>query len=609
MSNFNWGKLGIDVTHIRREGKTTCPKCGPTRKNKRDKSLSVNVNTGDYCCHNSPCDFRGNAEERYSDKKPKREYTKPVPRLQQVSDKVAKWFETRGISNNTLLHMKITEAAEWMPQVQREQNCICFNYFREEELINIKFRSADKNFKLAKDAELIFYNLNCLKERKRNSIAIVEGEIDALTLVECGIYGVLSVPNGANQLRPGVAPRLEYLDNCWDDLVSVESFVIATDDDEAGILLKQELIRRIGADRCYTVRYPQGCKDVNEVLTKHGKESVLNMFRLENLTEVPIEGVLRMQDMESDADAIFKFGYPKTMKLGWDLDKYLTWLPGDVTVITGIPNHGKSTWLNNVLVQLSDQHGWRIAVFSPEKARNGFLITEIATIFAGMPVYRSNPNEKMSEDLWHAAKRFVEDHFLFVKTSGIDLTVDGLLDVGTSMMRRYGINALVIDPWNYVETDIPKGQTETVWLGNQLGKVSEWAKESNVHVFVVAHPAKMPKHPKTQKLLVPTLYDISGSAHWNNKIDNGVCVYRNYDDGTTSVYVHKVRWFFVGRGGGQVKMVFDPASQRFSDYNELSQEQQTYEDIKSNQKLRERGREIFEEKQTLEFPKIEDVPF
>lgn len=598
MNSFNWDKLGIDVSRIRREGKTICPKCGPTRKNKRDKSLSVNVLTGVYCCHNTPCDFSGCADDSFlAERRPRKEYVRPLPKSQPVSDAQARWFESRGISNGTLLYMKVTQAEdEWMPQDEKKYNCICFNYYRDQELISIKYRTGNKLFKLSKDSELIFYNINCLREKKVQYVIIVEGEMDVLTVVECGLYKVISVPNGANQLKPGQTPKLEYIENCWAELQNAECYIIATDDDEAGNILKRELIRRLGSEKCYTVTYPAGCKDVNEVLMKHDRQAVLDMFKSENLSEIPLDGVMTMEDLEEEADLIYNHGYPETAKLGWELDKWITWLRGDQTVLTGIPNHGKSTVLNNILCVLAEKEKWVIGIFGPEKMRGGFLVAELAAIWSGYPTYKADPTQKIAPEKWKAAKQFIAEHFLFIKTEGIDMTLDGLLAVGDRLVRRYGIDALVLDPWNYVETDIPAGETETVWLGKQLGKTGQWAKSRNAHLFIVAHPTKMPKDQKTKKLLVPSLYDISGSAHWNNKIDNGLCVYRDYSTGLTEIYIHKVRWFFVGRGGGKVTMTFHTECQQFRDYVPPTQEQQSYEDIVANQKLRERGREMLEQK-------------
>jgi twinkle protein len=73
------------------------------------------------------------------------EYKKPKwINKTELSTKVVQWFEVRKISQNTLLKAKITDSIEWMPQTQKEENTINFNYFRNEELINIKYRDGKK---------------------------------------------------------------------------------------------------------------------------------------------------------------------------------------------------------------------------------------------------------------------------------------------------------------------------------------------------------------------------------------------------------------------------------------------------------------------------------
>ena len=605
---FNWTRLGIDVGRIRTEGKTKCPKCGPTRKNKNDKSLSVNVETGDYKCHNTPCDFMGNAgyDDKLHIQREKKVFVKPLPKLQKVSDGVLKWFESRGISNNTLLTMKITESNEWMPQDQQHHKTICFNYFRNGELINIKHRTREKFFKLEKDAELIFYNLDCLLT-PREFIIITEGEVDELTFVECGFYGVLSVPNGTSK---GVNTKLEYVDNCWRELENVSKIVIATDGDEAGEILKQELIRRLGAERCASVKYPAGCKDANETMLlgcknvqelveKHGiegiaqgKEAVKNLILTAKY--VPIDGVLMLDDVKEQALAIFNYGYPQTLKIGWELDKYITWRMGEATVVTGIPNHGKSTWLNSLIIELAVQHDWVIAIFSPEKNPIEFLVSELAAIYIGESYYRTDPHQKMSIEQWNHAMDFIANHFLFIKAED-DITLDEFLITCDRLVKRFGINGVVADPWNYFEHDQQPFQSETQYISIQLGKISKWVKRANVHLWLVAHPTKMEMDKKTFTEMKPRLYNISGSAHWKNKIDNGIIVYRNYKSGTTEIIVEKVRWFFVGHGGGKVEMIYDNTSLRFRDKPpviDLSPEQATYEEKKANQAIAARGREL-----------------
>ena len=548
---MNWDKYGIDISKVS-GGKGYCPKCHNSRKNKRDKSLSVDLNTGLFNCHNAGCDFSGCAKVFV----PKKEYVAPQPRLQKVSDKVLSYFESRGITNNTLLAFKITEAAEWIPKDGKKVNCICFNYYRDDELVNIKFRSGSKGFKMCKDAELIFYNINAIADR--TEVVITEGEIDCMAFYESGVYNAISVPNGASLGNS----RLDYLDNCWDYFDGVEKIVIAVDGDDAGDSLKKELIRRFGSDRCYEVHYPEDCKDANEVLLKHGKDIVKKLYT--DAQPLPIEGVETVLDKIDAVKQIYNHGYPKTAKISYhELNQYITWRTGELTTVTGIPNHGKSTWLNNIAVDLARVHGWKFAVLSPEKQPSEVLIAELCTIYIGKPFYRRNAEDKMNADELLEAVNFVDEHFYMIKTDEVNLTPDGVIEKLTAMVGRYGINAAIIDPWNYLEHNYDEKTTETKFVSDALTKFATFCKNKDVHTFLVAHPTKMQKD-KDGKHYVPDMYSISGSAHFNNKTDNGITVYRDFENKKTVIYIQKIRWFYVGKTGS-VDMYFDPNGQKFTE--------------------------------------------
>lgn len=258
--------LGIKLTRRHGLEKTLCPNCSNSRKNKKDKCLSVNITTGEYNCHNN-CGFRGNVRGYERKRESRTEYKKPdtnyVHSITQT-EKAINWFQKRGISKSTLDVFKVFTREEYMPQTSKKENCICFPYFRYSDLINIKFRDGAKNFKMCAGAELIFYNLDSIIEKKK--VVIVEGEIDCLSVFEAGIgknyppieepgeggevktrphpfseYGIISVPNGASL---GTNAKMEYLDNCSDWFLGLDDIVIAVDDDEAGRGLKEELTMR-----------------------------------------------------------------------------------------------------------------------------------------------------------------------------------------------------------------------------------------------------------------------------------------------------------------------------------------------------------------------------
>ena len=139
-----WDKLtdlGIKLTRRQGSEKTKCPQCSDGRKNKTDKPLSVNITAGDYCCHN--CGWKGNVRSFLAKRefkkyeKPSAEYTKAT----KLREQTVAWFSTRGISESTLNKFMIFNKEEWMPQTSKKEICICFPYFKDGEMVNIKFRA------------------------------------------------------------------------------------------------------------------------------------------------------------------------------------------------------------------------------------------------------------------------------------------------------------------------------------------------------------------------------------------------------------------------------------------------------------------------------------
>jgi twinkle protein len=460
-----------------------------------------------------------------------------------MAKETIEWFEkTRHISNDTLLRLGVSEAVEWMPKANKEIKTICFNYIRGGELVNIKFRGKNKDFKLTKDAELIFYNLDALEGDK--TAVIVEGEIDSLSMHEAGVFNSVSVPNGASK----GSQKLEYLDNCIDYFIDKTKIILATDADDAGFALREELARRLGKERCYRVSYPEDCKDANEVLVKHGKEALKQM--VENATVWPIEGLIAMDDIYEDVCNYYENGYPDGIKVGIDgFDDYLQLLPGQLTTITGIPGSGKSEFTDYLMCMTAKNHKWPWGVCSFENQPVAFHVTKLIEKMAGKAFgFRKDHFNRVNTDEFQYAVGLIDLYFHFININQVELTINGLLDKATELVMRKGIKGLLIDPWNYIEHKIPKGYTETQYISECLTQIKTFAVKTGVHVFLIAHPTKLRKL-NNGKYEVPTLYNISGSAHFFNKTDNGVTVWRDFENNTVDVHVQKVRYSWLGKVG------------------------------------------------------------
>lgn len=470
-----------------------------------------------------------------------KDYVRPVQRLEKIHPQFIKYFEDRGISNNTLLRFKISQSLEWMPKAQKETPVVCFNYFRNEELINIKFRGPGKDFKLAKDAELIFYNIDAIKDTE--TAIIVEGEIDAMSMYESGIYNVVSVPNGTT---PKGVMKLPYLDNCAEYFIDKKQIIIATDNDQVGQNLKDELARRFGIEKCSFIEYPNDCKDANDVLIKHGRDAVKSM--VQNAIPFPIKGIVERETLENEIFDLYENGYPPGVKIGIEsLDKLISFMPGDLTTITGIPGSGKSEFTDWLMAKTSVNHGWKWAICSFENSPPVFHATKLIEKLSEKPFNKSATG--ISKFELEMVSGYLSDNFFFINTMEADITIDGILTKTAELVLRKGIKGLLIDPWNYIEHKVPNGYTETQYISDVLSKIRMSARKLGIHIFLIAHPTKLQKDKATGKYEVPTMYSISGSANFFNKTDNGLTIYRDFETNVVTAYVQKIRWWWIGKIG------------------------------------------------------------
>lgn len=510
-------ELGILLKRSSGYVKTKCPKCSHNRKNKSDNCLSVDIDQGVYNCHH--CGWSGNV--RFEKKK---EYIKPPKIAAEVNERVVEWFASRGISEPTVAHWKIGESLEYMPQVQKKRRCINFNYYRDNELINVKYRDAEKNFKLVSGAELIFYGIDNLKDTKK--CYIVEGEMDALSLHEAGLYSVCSVPNGASK----GSQKLEYLDNCHSYFKDKEEIILCTDNDDAGLQLRNELARRLGSYRCKYVDFSD-FKDANDVLIHKGAETLRNIIK--NAKNFPLEGVLDLDNIWSNVLSYNENGV-KNYSLGLgESDNYLNIQMGEWSIVSGIPNSGKSDIVDQILCNLATKDDFRCAMFSPESFPYEGHIKRIAN--------KLNGKNCTSEDL-NNTKDFIEEHFFWIKIDLENLTLKGILDAFRDLVFQKGINVCVIDPWNMLDHS---AQRDFSYVGRILSEITQFCQQTKTHLFLVAHPRKIESVEGVYKK--PTLYDISGSADFFNKAYNGIIVYRcigqktSYKSDAVRIYIEKVK--------------------------------------------------------------------
>lgn len=574
---------GIDIP-AGREGEvaTTCPKCSGTRKNAKAKCLSVNTEKMVWKCNH--CSWTGTlltGEDNKSNPfeySPKR-YHKPTynPAPETDQSKMLSWFAGRGIPGAIVADNKITTNTVWMPQVEEEVKAIQFPYFRNGECVNIKSRDHQKHFRMESGAERIFYGMD---QVEGETLIIVEGEIDKLSVETAGFKCCVSVPDGAPAPNTkDYTSKFSFLESCEEWLKQFTKIILAVDADEPGKKLEEELCRRLGRDRCFQVQWPEGIKDANELLVKH--DSKFLAMILDNAFPYPVQGLFSVKSFLPQIKQLYEEGMKRGANSGWScLNEYINFSTGQWTVVTGIPGHGKSEWLDALMVNLAHSYGWKWAIFSPENQPLAMHFQKLSEKYIGKPFWGK---QRMDKAELAKSAAWIDARFSFVLPEPENMSVDSILELARTAVNRNGIKGLVIDPWNELDHSREANLTETEYISQCLSKIRRFARDNDVHVFLVAHPTKQRKEKDASGQMVylpPTPYDISGSAHWRNKADNAITIFRldGKECSTVQIHIQKVRFKNNGKVGmGELNYEYltgrflDPESSR-PDYSDESNE-------------------------------------
>ena len=561
----NWADTGIDLNGKNGgEVKVTCPRCSPSRKKRNYPCLNVNMDEGVWHCWH--CGWSGRLKQgEYSRPNIIKAYRKPdyVKVSSGLPEKVLAWFAGRGITESVLRRNMVGNSSVYFPQVEEDRGCVTFPYRRAGEVINVKYRTGDKLFRMEGGCERILYGLDDVGER----LVWVEGEIDKLSMEMAGIMSCVSVPDGAP------APDSKSYETKFDfmdapELARASVHLIAVDNDAPGQRLQEELVRRLGPEKCRIVDWPDGCKDANDVLKQFGIEVLLACIN--DARELPIVGAHSVTDFAGDIQRLYRDGIPTGISTGWRaLDPFYRVRPGDVTVVTGAPNSGKSEWLDALTVNLAQSHAWRFGVYSPEQGSPAEHFAKLAEKHSGRP-FNIGLTQRISAAELDQSLTWLNEHFTVIEPS--EPTLPALLHVARQLVMRRGIRGIVLDPWNEIEHSRPREQTETEYVGESLRTIRRFAKAHQVHIWIVAHPAKLQRDPKTGQYPVAGPYEISGSANWNNKPDAVVSVWR--ERGTNAphevqIHVQKVRSKYVGSLGAAT-LRWERVTGRYHDMDQKS---------------------------------------
>jgi twinkle protein len=447
---------------------------------------------------------------------------------EMLSEEHEKWLEARGFDLEV-----VTRFGIFTDRQSQGGRDLAIPYRRDGKIINHKYRGPGKRFRQDPDAPRPFWNEDCLRDDTLASepLVITEGELDALAAIQAGYQRTISVSDGFGS-------NLDFVRELWPLLKDAKKVILAGDGDEAGRKLNAELARRLGAARCSWIPYPEGTKDLNDILREKGDAAVAEVLR--GAKPYPIKGLYRLSDYPD-------VGVPVTYETGFiSLNPHLRLWRGEFMVITGVPSHGKSRFALELLCSMALTHKHRAVIASFEMRVTPYVRDVLREHFCNKQAKDLTLADKKAADAW------IEETFSFIdqdpREEKEDADIDWHLDRAGDAVVRDGVDWFLLDPFNQIEHKRRPGESEADYQCRVIRAMKRFARSYDCGVIATAHPTKDVKLPNGE-IRQPTLYDISGSAHWYNAADHGVIICGDTTTNVREVVVEKSRYRAAGTPG------------------------------------------------------------
>lgn len=515
----SWEELNVDIPASRINSPDNiklkcCPECkdhGKRRDNTYD--LSVVPAEGKGLCHKCGTVFLIRNE---NSKRIERTYTPPkrTNHTALTSDGL-QFFSKRRISQESVIYFKIEERNGW----------IAYPYYYNGEIVNVKYKNIkEKKYTQSPNGKHVLFNYD--EAKKYNAVVVCEGEEETMCWHDAGIpYGV-SVDAGAPNPNDKIEKKLECITNCFEIFENADVIYLATDNDDNGRRLKDELIRRFTFEKIRLVDFGK-YKDGNEYLLYEGKEKLAAL--LTTAKEIRIDGVYYLDDVETQLDSMYENGLPlgETTHMP-SVDKHWKWRPTEVTIGSGFANEGKSTMLDiNLPLLKAHFDGWKTGLFVPENFPAEEFFEEVIHTYIGKSMDK-NYTKRMSREEYQFAKEFVRNHFYLIYLNE-NATIDELFKRFDYLVRKQGIRIAIFDPYNQIEHLYGRNETIDMYVSRFMTKLKRFAVTRKLCVVLIAHQNPPDKRATNGKdYPQPDIYRIKNGGTFADKADNVIWVHQPF---------------------------------------------------------------------------------
>lgn len=478
-----------------------------------------------------------------------------------LSDNARSWLQSKGISSEEIDKRQLDLEEVYIPSVGQSRKAIKIPFIVDGAVVGHKFIDQSGNYVL--DCRDRVFNLDGIKDA--DTLYLADNETEVMALSSHGFQA--TCPPDWQDVK--CLKKLGFLQNIAAEKKGVTLLLSRT---EQAILWERTLSHFFVRQKSHTVTFPENCISICDVIAKHGAKGVQQA--LEQKCALPLHGVHSFADYSQEIEDYYDGKSLKMYSTGFpNLDRLFKFQPGNLTVITGVPSSGKSQVMDQLIINTIRDHKWNWCIYSPEMFPPSVHFQNLSEKLIGSPMFGHG---RMSRENVVEAINYLHRYVKIIVPDEGEKSVQEVLDATRLAIMKWGINAVLYDPYNSFDHVMRHGENEVQYISRFLSAMRNFARVNNVWVGIISHPTKIDRLDSGE-YRVPTPYDIAGASHWRNKCDCCLCVWRPLQTPSNEVTLHvqKVRSKYVGQTGS-CTFTWERSSGRFTPKDDMANYLETY---------------------------------
>lgn len=262
------------------------------------------------------------------------------------------------------------------------------------------------------------------------------------------------------------------------------------------------------------------------------------------------------------------------------LDEHFLFKEGNLVMINGHDNVGKSVNIWWLFLLAAMYHNWNFLIFSSENTLGGFM-RKMIQFYWGKPLLATKYEKAMTELEFRIAKTFIEKHFVLIKAQEELYNYKDILNMTKKARKKYPLlKATLIDPYNSLKTDISSFSKLGVHDFNYeaLSEIKAYGQQSKFGFYINNHAVteSLRKLDKEGYPIAPNKADTEGGGKSANKADDFITLHRKTQHPTewniTEWHIRKIKDTETGGKPTQlnfpIKFIMNPNGCGFTEYTE-----------------------------------------